>query len=47
MYDWIAALLCGASSREIETHAHCLRAIGHTTGHAMLAGALAGMKVVG
>ncbi|MCI0475998.1 MAG: DUF2877 domain-containing protein [Anaerolineales bacterium] len=40
LHDWIAALLCGASSREIETHAQRVRAIGSTTGEALLAGAL-------
>ena len=39
MHDWLAALLQGASSREIETHARALCAVGSTTGKNLLAGA--------
>lgn len=43
LHDWLAALLCGASSREIESHARRVRAIGSTTGQNLLAGAATGV----
>jgi hypothetical protein len=47
LHDWIAARLCGASSREIESHARRVRAIGSSTGKHLLAGAVAGMLLLG
>jgi len=41
LHDWLAALLCGASSREMAMRARRVRALGHTTGKALLAGAQA------
>jgi hypothetical protein len=41
LHDWLAALLCGADAREIETHARRVRALGSSTGENLLAGALA------